>query len=89
MSKKNKKKIKRKLSKKKIIVFIIIIIVMILVFKILNTNVTNIYIKGNNYLSDQEIIDSSGLSNYPKSIKNMSFIIERKLKGVYCHESTC
>lgn len=80
MSKKIKKKTKRKLSKRKILIFIVIIIIVSLTIKILNTNITNIYIKGNRYLSDQEIIDLSGLNNYPKSIKNMSFIIKERLK---------
>lgn len=82
MTKKKKKNIKkRKLNKKRFFVFLVIFLLLIcLVYKIFNINVTNIYVKGNNFLSDQEIIDISGLKNYPNSIKNMSFNIEKKLE---------
>ena len=58
-----KKKAKRKLSKKKIFIFFIIVFIVCFIFKLFNTNITNIYIKGNNYLTDQEIIDIAKLIN--------------------------
>lgn len=81
MSKKKKKNIKkRKLNKKRLFIFLIVFLLFIcLIYKVFNTNITNIYIKGNSFLSDQEIIDISGLKDYPNSIKNMSFNIEKKL----------
>ena len=80
MSKKNKKKVKRKLSIKKIIIFVIILFLIIFLIKLFNTNITNIYISGNTYLTDQEIIDITGLDNYPKSINKLSYNVEKKLK---------
>lgn len=80
MSKNKRKNEKRKFSKKKFIIFLLIIFIMLFVVKIFNTNITNIYINGNNYYTDQEIIDLSGISNYPNSIKNLSFTIENKLE---------
>ena len=52
---------------------------MVSVKKIINLRITNIYISGNNILSDQEIIDIAGLSDYPKSINNSSWTIEGRL----------
>ena len=80
MSKKKKKKVKRKISKKKIFVFLIFIIIIIFIIKLFNTNITNIYISGNEYLTDQEIIDIAKLSNYPNTINNLSFKIKKRLE---------
>ena len=78
MPKKNKK---RKVSKKKIVILITILLIIIFLLKICNTNITNIYISGNNYLTDQEIIDISKLDNYPNTIKNITFKIKKRLKN--------
>ena len=49
-----------------------------------STRISNIYIKGNNYLTDQQIIDISKLKNYPLSIKNTCNKIEKRLeKNIY------
>lgn len=80
MPKTNKKKVKRKLSKKKILIFVITLIIVFLIIRIFDTKITNIYISGNNYLTDQEIIDISKLSNYPNSISNLSFNVQKRLK---------
>ena len=45
-----------------------------------STRISNIYIKGNNYLTDQQIIDISKLKNYPLSIKNTCNKIEKRLE---------
>lgn len=81
---KNKKK-KRKLNKKRFLKFIVVVFIMSLfTYFVSNTKITNIYIKGNNYLTDQEIIDISKLKNYPISIKNTSNKIEKRLeKNIY------
>ena len=76
-----KKKKKRKLNKKRVFVFLFIIVILtIFIYKFSNTNITNIYISGNNYLTDQEIIDISKLTNYPSSIKNSSNRIQKRLE---------
>lgn len=80
MSKKKKNK-KRKINKKRVLIFFIIIfILLILIHKIFNVNITNIYISGNVFLTDQEIIDISKLTNYPVSIKNSSNKIKKRLE---------
>lgn len=77
--KKNKKK--RKLNKKRVLsVLIIFLLFIIFIYKISNTNITNIYIKGNNIFTDQEIIDIAKISNYPNSIKNNFYTLEKRLE---------
>lgn len=73
---------KRKLNKKRVFkVLFILIVIFIFFYKLFNTNITNIYISGNNYLKDQEIIDISKLDKYPLSIKNTSGKIEKRLEN--------
>lgn len=81
MNKKVKgKKTKRKVRYDRILVFlgIVLIIILSLIF-LFNLKITNIYIKNNNYLKDQEIIEEALLSNYPVSIFNSSSKIEERL----------
>ncbi|MBQ9072452.1 MAG: FtsQ-type POTRA domain-containing protein [Bacilli bacterium] len=80
MAKKKEVK-KRKLNKKRFFIFLIIlIIIVLLIYKLFNTNITNIYISGNSYLTDQEIIDMAGITKYPNSINNMSYSIKNRLE---------
>lgn len=79
--KKNNKKNKRKLNKKRFLIFIIILLFLVLFFyKLFNTNIKNIYISGNDFLTDQEIIDIAKLQNYPNSINNLTYTIENRLE---------
>ena len=79
MNKKSKKH-KRKINIKRVLIVLIVILIMFFTIrKILKTNITNIYISGNSYLSDQEIIDIAGLKDYPNSLNNMSYKIQKRL----------
>ena len=79
--KKNNKKNKRKLNKKRFLIFIIILLFLVLFFyKLFNINIKNIYISGNEFLTDQEIIDIAKLQNYPNSINNLCYTIENRLE---------
>ena len=44
----------------------ILIIIGLFVFLLLNIRVKNIYVTGNNILTDQDIIELAGIQNYPK-----------------------
>lgn len=79
--KKGKKNIKkRKLKINRVILFLMIFLIIILMlYYIFTVKISNIYIRGNSYLSDQQIIDLSGLNDYPKSILNPLYKIEKKL----------
>ena len=77
-----KKKNKRKINNFRLFTFFGILFFVILIgYKIYNTNITNIVIIGNTYYKDQEIIDIAKLSNYPKTINNLYFDIEKRLKS--------
>lgn len=74
------KKRKRKLNKKRVFFCLFFIVTVIYIIKILNTNITNIYVKGNVYYSDQEIIDIAKLTKYPKSITNIGYVVKKRLE---------
>lgn len=81
MSKKKKKIKVRKIKKKAILLsFFFIVIICLIGYYLFNIKITNIYIIGNEYISDYEIIKISKLENYPYSIKNKSKTIEKRLK---------
>ena len=78
------KKKKRIRFKRVFILIVIFIIIGYIIKSLFSLPVSNIIIKGNTYLSDQEIIDLSGLSNYPSIIENSSKQIASKLeKNIY------
>ena len=77
---KSKKK-KRKINKKRIYTFLILLILLVFfIYKLFNTNIKNIYVSGNEYFTDQEIIDMAKIKNYPKSINNLSLTIKNRLE---------
>ena len=81
MKEKGKEKNKKKLNiKRVIIVFIILFVIPFSIYKICKTNIKNIFISGNIYLSDQEIIDIAKIENYPNSLKNSSTSIKNRLE---------
>ena len=76
-----KRKKKKKLNKKRFYSFIIIFLLLVVfIYKIFNNNIENIYISGNELLTDQEIIDIAKLKNYPNSINNLSYTIKNRLE---------
>lgn len=71
---------KRRLKVKKILVTILIMGILVLSFLyIKRLPITNIYIVGNNILSDKEIIDISGIGDYPSFITTLGSNIKDKL----------
>lgn len=83
----SKKKIKvkvkkRKLSIKKIFIFLLTITLLAsLIYYISKLPIKNIYIIGNNILSDKEIIELAGISDYPSFVSTSSHKIKNKLKS--------
>lgn len=79
---------KRKLKLKKIFITLLILIVIVLSFVyIKKLPITNIYVIGNNILSDKEIINASRLSTYPSFISTSKNSIENSLlKNSYIKE---
>ena len=72
---------KRKLNKKRLfIVLILFFLLSFIIVKVFNSNIKNIYVKGNELLNDQEIIDIAGIEDYPTSIINLSVTLESRLE---------
>lgn len=75
------KVIKRKLNIKKILVFfLILVLTTTLIYYIVKKQISNIYIIGNDILSDIEIIDMAQITDYPSFISTRTSKIEKKLK---------
>lgn len=84
-----KKKVNKKTNPKKrikikykniLLLLILLTIFVLLINYIININITNIYIKSNNYFTDQQIIELANLENYPSSLNNSAKKIEKKLE---------
>lgn len=72
---------KRRIRFDRILIFLFVVFLIISGFIFLfNLRISNIYIINNSLLKDQSIIEMAGISEYPSSIKNPSFLIENKLK---------
>lgn len=75
---------KKKHIKLKLLPFIVLIlvvgIVILGIYFFMLISIKNIYISGNRYFSDQEIIELAGIEDYPSSLKNSSSIISSRLK---------
>ena len=78
---KSKKK-KRKIRYDRILIFLVIVIFIVISFTFLfNLKISNIYILNNSFLTNQEIIEIAGISDYPETLKNLSVQIEDRLKN--------
>lgn len=82
--KKNEKEAEVVVKKKiKIVNILIVLIVLYIIglyaYKIIVAPINNIYVTGNKYLSDQEIIDISGIRNYPSFILTTKYKMKKNL----------
>ena len=62
-----------------IICLVILIIIGIFTYHYLDRNLKNIYITGNKYVTDEEVIEIAKLKNYPKMIKIDTLKIKKDL----------
>lgn len=77
------KKIEKKVKIKILPILIILLVIglfSLCVYLLTFLPISNIYIKGNNYLNDQVIIESAGIEDYPSFIKTTTSKIENRLK---------
>lgn len=73
---------KFKIRYKRLFLFLIILIIIALIaLFFINLRITNIYVSGNYYLSDQDVIEFSKVQNYPRTLFNSSFDIKRRLNS--------
>ena len=63
---KKRKKIKKIKFKSFLILITILLIIGLLIYYYTTLHITNIFVKGNNLLSEQEIIEEAELIDYPK-----------------------
>ena len=71
---------KFKIRYKRLFLFLIILsVVALLSLYFINLRITNIYVSGNYYLSDQDVIEISKIQDYPRTFFNNSFDIKRRL----------
>ena len=79
MAKKVKKKIKFKIVP--ILIFLICIVVLYFGLSYLaDTKIKNIYVYGNNLLTDQEVIELAKVEDYPSFYKTLSRTIKKNIK---------
>lgn len=92
MSKKKKKnnKKRRKLRLGRIFLFLILLFIIFYLIKMFcKFPIKNIFIEGNTYISDQEIIDIAKIENYPSIFKYRNSEIEKRLeKNEYIKKAT-
>ncbi len=70
----------RKFNIKKFILFIIVIFILIVFFNyLLKIRLKSIVVLGNNYYTDEEIIEKAGIEKYPKFVFINSALIRKKL----------
>lgn len=79
-NKKPRKKRKLKLKKFLIFLFIVIITIILVYLSIFSFKIKNIYITGNTYYSDYEILNMVQLNNHTSFITTSTFLNEMKLK---------
>ena len=70
-----KKRVKLKLAGV-ILVLVVLVILGLFIYNILTRRISNIYISGNYYLSDWDVITEAKIDNYPNSFSNSSMLIE-------------
>lgn len=79
MEKKLKKKTHLKIIP--VLIFLLLIVAIFFIYNLISSlPVKNIYITGNTYLTDQEIIELAKLENYPSFIKTTSSTIKRNIE---------
>lgn len=71
----------RKIRYKRLIIFLFFIIVIVfIILKLMFLKITNIYVSGNTYLTDQEIIELGKISNYPNALFTFSNFLESNIR---------
>lgn len=83
MQKKSKRKVKRHIKWKSFFLFLgVVFLFVILGYFFFQLRVKNIYIVGNDKVKDYEIIETSGLKEYPKMFKYSTHTLEKKITSL-------
>lgn len=71
----------RKIRYKRLILFLVFVLIFVFILiKLFSLKITNIYIQGNVFLSDQEVIEIADLQDYPRALFTFSGYLESKIK---------
>ena len=83
MKKNEKEETKVAVKKIKIVNILIVLLLFYIIgfytYKVVVAPINNIFVVGNKYLTDQEIIDIAGIRNYPSFILTTKYNIKKKL----------
>lgn len=83
MKKNEKEETKAVVKKIKIVNIIIVLLLLYIIgfytYKVVVAPINNIFIVGNKYLTDQEVIDIAGVRNYPSFILTTKYNMKKKL----------
>ena len=83
MKKNEKEETKVVVKKIKIVNILIVLLLLYMIgfytYKVVVAPINNIFVVGNKYLTDQEIIDIAGIRNYPSFILTTKYNIKKKL----------
>ena len=77
------KKVKKKIKFKIVPILIFLICIVVLYFGLsyfADTKIKNIYVYGNNLLTDQEVIELAKVEDYPSFYKTLSRTIKKNIK---------
>ena len=78
--KKNKTKRKKRLRVGRLLFLVVIILLICFLFiRFVDVPIRSIIIKGNNILTDQEVIEQANLEDYPSYFSTFSFSVKNKL----------
>ena len=79
---KYRKNRKKKLKIFRVFLLLILLSILVLLFLFLSKiKVQGYYISGNNYYSDQEILNMTGLDKYPSYLLTTSYSVNSKIKN--------
>ena len=71
----------RKIRYKRLAIFLVFILLLGLIgLKVLSLRISNIYVSGNVYLSEQKVIELGKISNYPRTFFRLSSFIESSIE---------
>ena len=88
LKQKKKKRLKLKYGRI-LLLFMIVILIGYVIYFVFTRRITNFYIFGNVYFSDQEILEMAKLENYPAMMKYSTKEIEKRLeKNIYIQKAS-
>lgn len=74
---------KRKLIISRVLLlFVLILVAIFIIYITINSKIKNIIIKGNNYVTDEEILRVAGIEDYPRFFLTLSYSMKEKIETI-------